>query len=134
MKKVLLIVILMTVVIGLSAQEKRTYYSSDTLNYQQLMEDYVSLNNQIMKFREYELRSFAFGMGASAVAIVGVALSTHNVKGSTLFWIASGAMGIASLVYGISGYTKLKRNQLEITPQGVIIKLTPQKSQRKTNK
>lgn len=123
----------MTVTIGLRAQEKRTY-SSDTLSYQQLMEDYVSLNNQIMQFKICELRSIGFGLGAGALAFAGSAIYKRNEEGAIVFWVAAGAMGVASLVSSISGYTKLKRNQLEITPQGVIIKLTPQKSHRKTNK
>lgn len=124
----------MTIVISLGAQEKSTNYSSDTLNYQQLMEDYVSLNNQIVQFRECELGSIGFGLGAGALASVGAVISIRNGKGAPVFWIASGVLGIASLASCISGYMKLKRNQLEITPQGVIIKLPPQKTHRTTKK
>lgn len=124
----------MAVAISLEAQEKRTIYSSDILNYQQLMKDYVSLNNQVIQFRKCELRAVGLGLGAGALTFAGTAVYNRNEGASIAFWVAAGAMGVASLVSYISGYTKLKRNQLEITPQGVIVKLTPQKSHRKTKK
>ena len=122
----------MAVAIGLEAQEKGTIYSSDTLNYQQLMEDYVSLNNQIMQFRKCELRSIGLGFGAGVFAFAGTTVYNHNKGAATASWVVAGGLGVVSLVNYIFGYTKLKRNQLEVTPQGVIVKLTPQKSHRKT--
>ncbi len=124
----------MAVVFSLKAQEKRTYYHSDSLNYQQLMKGYVSLNNQIIQFKKCELRSVGFGLGAGALAFAGTAIYNRNEGVATAAWVVSGVMGIVSLVNYISGYTKLKRNQLEITPQGVIIKITPKKNTSKRKK
>lgn len=124
----------MAVTVSLRAQEKRTYYSSDTLNYQQLMKDYVSLNNQIIQFKKCELRSIGFGLGSGVLAFAGAAVYDRSEGGATALWVASGLMGVVSLVNYISGYTKLKRNQLEVTPQGVVIKLPPKKKHQKNKR
>ena len=124
----------MVIAVSLRAQENRTYYSSDTLNYQQLLKDYVSMNNQIIQFRKCELQSVGFGLGAGALGVASYFVAKRSTEGAIAFGVAAAGLGVASLVSGISGYTKLKQNQLEITPQGVIVKLPPQKSPRKTKR
>ena len=39
--------------------------------------------------------------------------------------IIGGVLSVASYTAAIVGYTKLKHNRLEITPNGMVIKLTP---------
>ena len=125
MKKVLLILAIMLAVIGAKAQEKGEYYSADTLTYQQLMADYVSLNNQMIQFRNYELASVGLGIGSAALATGAYFMAKNDEKTAQVLLITAGAAGLASAITYIVGYTKIKRNRLEITPNGVVIKLTP---------
>lgn len=125
MKKVLLILAIMLAVIGAKAQEKAVYYSADTLTYQQLMADYVSLNNQMIQFRNYELASVGLGIGSAALATGAYFMAKNDEKTAQVLLITAGAAGLASAITYIVGYTKIKRNRLEVTPNGVVIKLTP---------
>lgn len=125
MRKVLLIFAVMSAFIGANAQQKEVYYSADTLTMQQLMADYVSLNNQVMQFRNYELASIGLGFGTSLLAVGGYFVKEKDPKTAQVMLIAAGVMGVSSIVTGIVGYTKIKRNRLEITPNGIIYKLTP---------
>lgn len=125
MKRFLLILAVMSAFIGANAQQKEVYYSADTLTMQQLMADYVSLNNQVMQFRNYELASIGLGFGTSLLAVGGYFVKEKDPKTAQVMLIAAGVMGVSSIVTGIVGYTKIKRNRLEITPNGIIYKLTP---------
>ena len=125
MKKVLLILAIMLAVICAKAQDKGVYYSADTLTYQQLMADYVSLNNQMIQFRNYELASVGLGIGSAALATGAYFMAKNDEKTAQVLLITAGAAGLASAITYIVGYTKIKRNRLEITPNGVVIKLTP---------
>ena len=122
MKKVLLILAIMLAVIK---KKKGVYYSADTLTYQQLMADYVSLNNQMIQFRNYELASVGLGIGGAALATGAYFMAKNDEKTARVLLITAGAAGLASAITYIVGYTKIKRNRLEITPNGVVIKLTP---------
>jgi len=124
MKRFLLILAVMSAFISAKAQQNEAYVASDSLTYQQLMADYVSLNNQVVQFRNFELTSV--GLGAGAGLLAGGSVFFLNGKDKTTGYAmlgAAGALGVASLVTYIVGYTKLKRDRLEITPNGVVIKL-----------
>lgn len=128
MKKFLLILAVMSAFISAKAQSNQTYSEADTLTMEQLMADYVSLNNQVMQFRNYELTSIGFGAGASLLA-GGSYFFLAKADNTTAYAMlgAAGALGVASLVTYIVGYTKFKRDRLEITPNGVVIKLNKPK-------
>ena len=128
MKKFLLIIAVMSAFISAKAQSNQTYSEADTLTMEQLMADYVSLNNQVMQFRNYELTSIGLGAGAGLLA-GGSYLFLAKGDNTTAYAMigAAGALGVASLVTYIVGYTKIKRDKLEITPNGVVIKLNKPK-------
>ena len=114
----------MTVLIGAKAQQNEAYEASDSLTYQQLMAEYVSLNNQVIQFRNFELTSVGLGAGAGLLAGGSVFFLTGEDKTTGYAMLgAAGALGVASLVTYIVGYTKLKRDRLEITPNGVVVRL-----------
>ena len=125
MKKFLLILAVMSAFISAKAQSNQTYYEADTLTMEQLMADYVSLNNQVMQFRNYELASIGLGFGSSLLAVGGYFVKDKDPKTAQVMLIAAGAMGVATIVTGIVGYTKIKRNRLEVKPTGIVYKLTP---------
>ena len=128
MKRFLLILAVMSAFISAKAQQNEAYVASDTLTYQQLMADYVSLNNQVMQFRNYELAGI--GLSAGAGLLAGGSFFFWNKDDNTTTYAmlgAAGALGVASLVTYIVGYTKIKRDRLEITPNGVVIKLNKPK-------
>ena len=52
-------------------------------------------------------------------------MAKNDEKTAQVLLITAGAAGLASAITYIVGYTKIKRNRLEITPNGVVIKLTP---------
>ena len=125
MKRFLLILAVMSAFISANAQSNQTYYEADTLTMAQLMADYVSLNNQVMQFRNYELASIGLGFGSSILAVGGYFVKDKDPQTAQGMLIAAGAMGVATIVTGIVGYTKIKRNRLEVTPTGIVYKLTP---------
>lgn len=124
MKRLLLIIAVMLAFIGAKAQQNEAYVASDTLSYQQLLADYVNLNNQVLQFRNYELTSVGLTAGAALLAGGSYFFLNGDDKTPAYAMIGvAGAMGVASLVTYIIGYTKLKRDRWEITPNGVVIKL-----------
>lgn len=128
MKRFLLILAVMSAFISAKSQENEAYVAPDTLTYQQLMADYVSLNNQVMQFRNYELTSIGLGAGAGLLAGGSYFFLAKGDNTTAYAMIgAAGALGVASLVTYIVGYTKIKRDRLEITPNGVVIKLNTPK-------
>lgn len=130
MKRFLLILAVMSAFISVKAQENEAYVASDTLTYQQLMADYVSLNNQVMQFRNYELTSIGLSAGAGLLAVGSYFLMDREDMTTSYAMIGvAGVAAVASLVTYIVGYTKLKRDRLEITPNGVVIKLEKKRQQ-----
>lgn len=128
MRKALLILALLSSLLGAKAQQNEAYTASDTLTMQQLMADYVSLNNQTIQFRNYELTSIGLGTGAGLLAVGAYLLvDPDDMTPSYAMLAAAGIAGVASLVTSIVGYSKLKRDRLEITPKGIIIKLQKKK-------
>ena len=123
-----MILAVMTAFIGAKAQQNEAYEASDTLTMQQLMADYVSLNNQVLQFRNFELTSIGLGAGAGLLAGGSVLFLSNEDKTTGYAMLgAAGVLSLASLVTYIVGYTKLKRDRLEITPNGVVIKLEKKK-------
>ena len=130
MKRFLLIFAVMSALISAKAQENEAYVASDTLTYQQLMADYVSLNNQVMQFRNYELTGIGLSAGAGLLAVGSYfVMDPEDMTPSYAMIGAAGVAAVASLVTYIVGYTKLKRDRLEITPNGVVIKLEKKRQQ-----
>jgi len=125
MKKVLLIISIVFVSLTASAQHYELANHVDTLTYQQLAEDYVSLNKQLMDFKTYELVSGGFGIATAALSLTSTLTAAKNPDTSKALLIAAGIGGVATVATWLVGYTKIKRNRLEVTPNGVIIKLTP---------
>lgn len=130
MKKFLLILAVMSALISAKAQQNEAYVASDTLTMQQLMADYVSLNNQVMQFRNYELTSIGLSAGAGLLAVGSYfVIDPEDMTPSYAMIGVAGVAAVASLVTYIVGYTKLKRDRLEITPNGVVIKLEKKQQQ-----
>lgn len=128
MKRFLLIFAVMTAFISAKAQQNEAYVASDSLSYQQLMADYVNLNNQVMQFRNYELTSIGLSTGAGLLAVGSYFMMNEDDKTPAYAMLgAAGIASVASIVTYIVGYTKLKRDRLEITPNGVVIKLEKKK-------
>ena len=124
MKKFLLIIAVMSAFISAKAQQNEVYVASDTLTYQQLMADYVSLNNQVMQFRTDELISTGIGLAGAGLAVGGAYLYTKDHDNGTVLLICAGIAGVTSLVWHIAGLAQIKRNQLKVTPNGVVIRLS----------
>lgn len=142
MKKFLLILAVMSAFISAKAQQSDVYYSRDTLTIQQMMIDYATLNNQVRSFHNLELGGLAvatIGIGTSFFAFmkasqlkseiplntydrVELERKTKNVKILGYTGLACYAVGA---VMQVAGICKLKRDRLEITPNGVVVKLTP---------
>lgn len=129
MKKALLIFAMIVACIGANAQnnDNPTEYNVDSLTYQQLMADYVSLNRQVMQFKTMQMSSICLGAGAGVLSVASVFISASDQGMSKIMLIAAGLAGAGSVVTSIIGYNKLKRDRLEVTPNGVVIKLTPKK-------
>lgn len=125
MKKVLFIITLVVACLGAKAQHYELSNHVDTLTYQQLAADYASLNKQLMDFKTYELVSGGFGMASTALSLGSAFVATKNPEASRTMLIAAGVGGLVSVATWLIGYTKIKRDRLEVTPNGVIIKLTP---------
>lgn len=127
MKKFLLILAVMTALISAKAQQNEAYTASDTLTMQQLMSDYVSLNNQMMTFRTYELVSLGTGFAGAGLAAGGALLYSKDPENGKVLFICAGIAEVVSLVWHVAGLTQIRRNRLEVTPNGMVIKLTPKK-------
>lgn len=125
MKKVLFIIALLWACAGAKAQHYELSNHVDTLTYQQLAADYASLNRQLMDFKTYELVSGGFGVASTALSLGSALVATKNPEASRTMLIAAGVGGLVSVATWLIGYTKIKRDRLEVTPNGVIIKLTP---------
>ena len=125
MKKVLFIIAIVFAAMVANAQHYELANHVDTLTYQQLSADYVSLNKQLMDFKTYELVSAGFGFVSTGFSLGSALAAAKNPDASRMMLIIAGVGGVASVVTWLAGYTKIKRDRLEITPNGVIIKLTP---------
>ena len=125
MKKVLFIITLVVACLGANAQHYELSNHVDTLTYQQLAADYASLNRQLMDFKTYELVSGGFGVASTALSLGSALVATKNPEASRTMLITAGVGGLISVATWLIGYTKIKRDRLEVTPNGVIIKLTP---------
>ena len=131
MKRLILILALLAEALCAKAQSNQTTYLVDTLSYQQLRAEIVTMNNQIIKFRENELVSVGLGFGAAGFATAGAIMSyKHPGSGNGLF-ICAGVMGVTSLVWYVAGYAGLRRDRLEITPNGMVIKIKEKKKATK---
>lgn len=142
MKRFLLILAMMTAFLGVKAQQNEVYYSHDTLTIQQMMVEYATLNNQIRSFRNLELGGLAIGtigIGTSFFAFTKAAqlqseipLNTYDrlelerkAKNMKIVGYTGLACSVIGAIMQVTGICKLKRDKLEITPSGVVIKLTP---------
>lgn len=123
MKKALIVLALLVACIGAKAQTNQEPQTADTLTYQQLMADYVKLNHQIADFRKFEITSIGLGVGACGLGVVGALMSGSQPRTGKALLVVGGVVGIASLATCIIGYDKLKHDRLEVTPDGVIIKI-----------
>ena len=140
MKKTLILAAFVFAAICAKAQENIPM-NADTLSVQQLMADYVSLNNQVAKFHKLETASLWTGLASTALsvgsvlmsaketsemlenAIHGHATSNNGKRTSQALQIAAGVAGVVSAALAIAGVTQLKRDRLEITPNGVVYRL-----------
>ena len=127
MKRFLLILAILTAALCAKAQSNQTTYLVDTLSYQQLRAEIVTMNNQIIKFRENELVSVGLGFGAAGFATAGAIMSYKNPGAGKGMYICAGVMGVTSLVWYVVGYAGLRRDRLEITPNGMVIKIREKK-------
>lgn len=111
---------------------------------QDLIADYAELNNRVDQFSGLELGGIALStLGASVAAFSSIQLANvmnetpmneydineqqSRKKTLTAVAIAGGACMVTGAILQITGFAKLKRDRLEITPNGIIIKLTPHK-------
>lgn len=127
MKRFLLIFAVMSALISAKAQENEAYVASDTLTYQQLMADYVSLNNQVMQFRTDELVSTGIGLAGAGLAAGGAYLYGKDPENGQVLLICAGIACVTSLVWHIAGLAQIKRDRLKVTSNGVVIKLSKPK-------
>ena len=127
MKKAILFLALLVACLGAKAQTNQEPVAADTLTYQQLMADYVQLNHQIADFRKFEITSIGLGVGAAGLGVVGAMMMGSQERTGKALLVAGGIVGIASLATCIIGYDKLKHDRLELTPDGVVIKIGPKK-------
>ena len=125
MKKVLLIIALIGACVCAKAQHYEYINHVDTLTMQQLMADYVDQTHEIAKFKNVELTAIGIGTAGALMSASSALLAAKNPKASTTLLIMGGVLSVASYTAAIIGYTKLKHNRLEITPNGMVIKLTP---------
>ena len=142
MKKLLLILAVLSAFISAKAQQNGVIYSRDTLTIQQMMVDYATLNNQVRSFHNLELGGLAFttvGIGTSFLGFMKasqlqseIPLNTYDrlelerkVKNMKIVGYTGLAFSIVGGIMQVTGICKLKRDKLEITPNGVVIKLTP---------
>jgi hypothetical protein len=116
---------------------------ADNLTAQQLLADYVTLYNQVAKFQKLELASVWTGLAATGFsigsalmsakeaaemadnALHGHATSENGMRTSQALQIAAGVAGVVSATLAIVGITQLKRDRLEITPNGVVYRIGP---------
>lgn len=127
MKKFLLILAVMTAFISAKAQSNTVTYLVDSLSYKKLTADYVSLNNQVMRFRNDELASLGAGAVSVGFVTAGLLMAQKEPENAKAMYICAGVAGVTSLVFRIAGLAQIKRDRLEVAPNGVIIKLTPKK-------
>ena len=127
MKKVLLLIAFVVAFIGAKAQSYQVTYLVDSLSYKRLAADYVSLNNQVRNFRNDELVSLGTGAVSVGFATAGLLMAQKEPEAAKAMYFCAGITGITSLVWHIVGLAQLKRDRLEVAPNGVIIKLTPKK-------
>lgn len=143
MKKALILAAFVFAALCVWAQESTTSMKTDTLTAQQLLADYVSLNNQVAKFQKLEMASVWTGLAATALTAGSVLMSAREtsemlenaiqdhaapetgIRTSQALQIAAGVVGVVSAALAIAGVTQLKRDRLEITPNGVVYRLGP---------
>lgn len=127
MKRMILIAALLVAACCAKAQTNETNYIVDTLSYRQLRAEIVNMNTQLQHFRNNELVAVGLGAGAAALSVAGLALSAKGNQYGMGLYMAAGVLGVASLVWYIEGYAGLKLNRLEITPDGMVIKIRERK-------
>lgn len=144
MKKAFLIVAMAFISLMAAAQTPEKGYVRDTLTMQDLIADYANLNNRVDQFSGLELGGIALStLGASVATFSSIQLANvmnetpmneydineqqNKKKTFTAVAVAGGVCVVAGAIMQITGFAKLKRDRLEITPNGVIIKLTPVK-------
>ena len=106
----------------------------DTLSYRDLRAEIVSMNNQMQTFRNTELLSTCVGLGGAGLATAGMLLKNNNSDAAMPVLIMGGVAGIVSLALHIIGYTEIKRDRLEMTPEGLVIKIGNGKKHRPTSR
>jgi hypothetical protein len=124
MKKALFILALVMASVCAKAQHYEYVYNVDTLTMQQLMADYVNQTHEIASFRSMELVSVGTAGGAAVFALGSTLIAAKDPETSKILLVGAGLLSVASVATGIAGYVKLKHDRLEVTPQGVVIKLT----------
>ena len=145
MKKAFLIVAMAFISLMAAAQDLNSvYYEHDTITMQEMMIEMANLNNQVRSFHNLELGGIAIstvGIGVSAYSAARlanlsgqVALNTYDrmelekqTKNAKIGAWVGGSITVIGGILQLCGICKLKRDRMEITPNGVIIKLTPEK-------
>ena len=106
----------------------------DTLSYRDLRAEIVSMNNQMQSFKDTELLSICVGLGGTGLATAGMLLKNDHPDAAIPVLIMGGVAGITSLAIHIIGYTEIKRDRLEMTPDGLVIKIGNGKKHRRTSR
>ena len=141
MKKVLLI-LAMAFISAMTLAQTTEFFDRDTITMEKMMVEFATLNNQVRDFRNLQLEGLAVtvvGAGISLYSSMQIAdlagqtptttysLDERDKKLKTAKianWIGYGTMAVGGIL-SLTGIIKLKRDRFEITPNGVIIKLTP---------
>lgn len=116
------------------------YYEHDTITMQEMMIEMATLNNQIRSSRNMQLAGITttlVGGGISLYSSLQVANLAAQIPTTAYYiderdrklknakiasWVGYGAIFIGQIMW-ITGIAKLPHDRLEITPNGVIIKL-----------
>lgn len=135
MKRFILTIAVILTAICAVAQETRT-----ELDNTQLLQDYVTLNNQMDKFRNIEIGAACVAMASAALSVSASYMSAREAADmmqqaangqtpqasfgtSKALQIAAGVGTVAAAVMAITGVAQIKRDRLEVSPSGVVIKL-----------
>lgn len=145
MKKAFLIVAMAFISLMAAAQDLNSvYYEHDTITMQEMMIEMATLNNQIRSSRNMQLAGITTTLVGGGISLYS-SLQVANLAAQTpttayyiderdrklknakiASWVGYGATFIGTIMW-ITGIAKLPHDRLEITPNGVIIKLTPYK-------
>lgn len=142
MKKAFILAAILMAALCAGAQEN-TSAKADTLTSRLLLADYVSLNNQVAKFHNLEMAAVWTGLASTALSFGSVMMTAREtsemlenamnghanvgqgMRTSQALQIAAGVAGVVSAALAIAGITQLKRDRMEITPNGVVYRLGP---------